>query len=55
MIDGRKGVLSVRLAGGDGPWLWLLAGEYISTFPLVRLGAVELRFWLGVSSDLCIP
>lgn len=52
MIEGRKGVLSVRLVGVDVPWLWLLAGEYISTFPLVILGAVELKLWLVVSRDL---
>jgi len=52
VIEGRKGVLSARLAGGDGPWLWLLAAEYISILPFVTVEVVELKLWLVVSRDL---
>jgi len=49
VMDGRNGVLSARLAGGEGPWL---GGEYISTFPFGTL-ALELEmFGPGFSRDL---
>lgn len=53
VMEGRKGVLSARLAGGEGPWLWLLlGGEYISTFPFETLAVEVVIVGPGFSRDL---
>ena len=49
VMDGRNGVLSARLAGGEGPWL---GGKYISTFPLGTLVLELVILGPGFSRDL---
>jgi len=49
VMEGRKGVLSARLAGGEGPWL---GGEYISTFPFETLAVEVVIVGPGFSRDL---